>query len=116
MSHVLASVLKTDPNWALLPREGTEAAIVTARSIGLTMMAVSIDPVPTFKPGSPVALFRGPYHVGGEFRRPYDVAPDGQRFLMLKEAASANTPVGQPNTVIVQNWFEELTRLVQTDQ
>ena len=44
--------------------------------------------------------------------RQYDVAPDG-RFLMLKE----DTPTDETATptarlILVQNWFEELTRLV----
>jgi len=39
----------------------------------------------------------------------YDISPDGQRFLMIKrEQAPA-----QIN--IILNWFEELKRLVPTD-
>ncbi len=46
--------------------------------------------------------------------RSYDVAPDGQRFLMIKEGtpAESGTP---PSLILVQNWFEELRRLVPTD-
>jgi hypothetical protein len=41
----------------------------------------------------------------------FDVAPDG-RFLMLK-ANSGNAATGAPKDIIVvQNWFEELKRLV----
>ncbi len=40
----------------------------------------------------------------------YDVAPDGQRFVMIKE--SEEQQVGQINVVL--NWFEELKRLVPT--
>ena len=38
----------------------------------------------------------------------YDVSPDGERFLMIKdvENRSASTQI-----VIVENWFEELNRL-----
>jgi hypothetical protein len=39
--------------------------------------------------------------------RAYDVAPDGQRFLMLKEEQQAAARIH-----VVQNWFEELTRLL----
>ena len=37
----------------------------------------------------------------------YDVSPDGQRFLMIKEVArgSSSTRAGM---VVVLNWFEEL--------
>jgi hypothetical protein len=41
----------------------------------------------------------------------YDVSPDGQRFLMIKE-----TDVGGGQQInLVLNWFEELKRLVPTD-
>jgi len=41
----------------------------------------------------------------------YDVSPDGQRFVMIKqsEEAAALTQI-----VVVQNWFEELKRRVPT--
>ena len=41
----------------------------------------------------------------------YDVAPDGKRFLMLKEADAANAP-RSAQIVVVRNWREELSRLV----
>ncbi len=44
----------------------------------------------------------------------YDIAPDGQRFLMIKPVET--TEEGLANQVVlVQNWFEELKRLVRTD-
>ena len=43
--------------------------------------------------------------------RTYDVAADGRRFLMIKEDASR--PDQRPiQLVVVQNFFEELKRLV----
>jgi Tol biopolymer transport system component len=44
--------------------------------------------------------------------RSYDVSPDGQRFLMIKEGAGGATP--PPSLVVVQHWVEELNRLVPT--
>jgi hypothetical protein len=45
--------------------------------------------------------------------RNYDIAPDGQRFLMLKPAGSDAT--GPPQQiVVVQHFDEELKRLVPT--
>ena len=41
----------------------------------------------------------------------YDVSADGQRFLMVKEPSEAAAPA-QIN--VVQNWHEELKRLVPT--
>jgi hypothetical protein len=46
--------------------------------------------------------------------RPYDITPDGQRFLMVFPADSvAATPDEQIHVVL--NWFEELKRLVPTN-
>ena len=45
---------------------------------GSTMMAVDVEAGPTFRAGTPRALFERPYQIGN-----YDVAPDG-RFLLLK--------------------------------
>ena len=37
----------------------------------------------------------------------YDVSPDGQRFLMLKD--NPGKPMAEPSgVVVVLNWFEEL--------
>jgi len=41
----------------------------------------------------------------------YDVSPDGQRFLMVKEIEQARS-AAQINVVL--NWFEELKRRVPT--
>jgi hypothetical protein len=42
--------------------------------------------------------------------RTFDVAPDGRRFLMIKEGGGDEA--APQNLVVVQNWFEELKRLV----
>jgi hypothetical protein len=44
--------------------------------------------------------------------RQYDVTADGQRFLMIKEAAR-DTGAAE-SIIVVQNWTEELKRLVPT--
>ena len=47
---------------------------------------------------------------------PWDVSPDGQQLLMIKESGAATTDGGdQLEIVLVLNWFEELTRLVPVD-
>ena len=46
--------------------------------------------------------------------RTYDVSPDGQRFLMIKEGGVADEPAPSARLVLVQHWFEELKRLVPT--
>ena len=73
----------------------------------VTLMAAVNDTEPTFTPGIPRPLFDGPYRLGGVNRsKAYDVSPDGQRFLMIKEITTSEP------LVLVQNWVGELTRLV----
>ena len=74
-------------------------------------MAVPIESSSGFRAGTPAKLFAGPYYavLAG---RTYDVSPDGQRFLMIKAAGSPVT--NTPRIIVVENWFEELKRLVPT--
>ena len=76
-------------------------------------MTVPVQTEPSFTPGTPEVLFEGDYvlEVGG---RTYDVSPDGERFLMVKEVEAEETSTA-PHFILVQNWFEELRRLVPTD-
>lgn len=74
------------------------------------MMVASIDEEPSFTWDTPRVLFEGDYVILGNFGRPYDVAPDGQRFLMMKRVDSSPTR----SIHIVLNWHEELERLVPT--
>ena len=46
--------------------------------------------------------------------RTYDVSPDGQRFLMIKAGGGSDQAAAPPSIIVVQNWFEELKRLVPT--
>ena len=41
-----------------------------------------------------------------------DVSPDCQRFLMIKEGAGGTETAPPQSFVVVEHWFEELTRLV----
>ena len=72
-------------------------------------MAVAYDTEPTFSPGIPDTLFVGDYmySIG---RKSYDVGPDG-RFLMMKPVGQTEG-AGPPRINVVQNFFEELNRLV----
>ena len=74
------------------------------------MMAVPVDTEPTFSAGDPEVLFEQQYH---RFRssRTYDVASDG-RFLMIKDGATTGEAAPTAQIIIVENWFEELKRLV----
>jgi Tol biopolymer transport system component len=94
----------TEPLWN---RNGRE--LFYRSSTG--MLAVQIDTRSGFSPGKPAVLFEGEY-ASSEFPATgiaYDVSPDGQRFLMVKELSQSPTAT-QINVVV--NWFEELKRRV----
>ena len=77
----------------------------------VTMMMAENDTEPTFSPGIPRPLFDGRYRVTAYPQpRSFDVSPDGQRFLMIKEA-EASEPSEQSAIIFVQNWIEELKNL-----
>jgi hypothetical protein len=44
----------------------------------------------------------------------YDVSADGQRFLVIKETPGTDEDPPSARIILVQNWFEELKRLVPT--
>jgi hypothetical protein len=84
-------------------------------------MAVPIQTEPSVVVGRPSMLFDGlivNYDVAGDDYT-YDIAPDGQRFLVIQEAAVAGEDddplAGLDQLHVVLNWFEELERLVPTD-
>jgi eukaryotic-like serine/threonine-protein kinase len=76
---------------------------------GDAMMSVSISAGATLNTGRPQRLFERPYERTLALWPNYDVAPDGQRFLMVKTIDAGETPA-QINVVL--NWFEELKRVV----
>ena len=80
---------------------------------GNKMMVVTVDTEPTFRVGKPEELFEGSYTVSAinpGLLQYYDISPDGQRFLMIKEEQTAAAQIN-----VVLNWFEELKRLVPTN-
>ncbi len=47
--------------------------------------------------------------------RQYDVSPDGQRFLMIKDSAAGDPNTTPASMVVVEHWFEELKQRVATN-
>jgi serine/threonine-protein kinase len=101
------------PQWS---RDGTELFYLEVRDPDVAMLAVPVEPGQSFRPGAPTELFAGPYFYGATVSSSdvYDVAADG-RFLMIKEPEAADGGQTQPDIVIVENWFEELKRLVPVE-
>jgi serine/threonine-protein kinase len=75
------------------------------------VLSARITPGPTFAAAAPAVIFKGTY-LSPQTGRTYDVAPDGQRFLMVKAAPRAGDGPPPPQLVVVQNWLDELKRLV----
>jgi Tol biopolymer transport system component len=75
------------------------------------IMAVDIRVHPELAADVPRLLFEWPIGLG--YSRDYDVARDGQRFVVLSETDSRQE--SRPRIHLVLNWFEELERLVPND-
>ena len=76
----------------------------------LTSVSFRIDPSLDFD--NPELILEESYFVS--VGRTYDVSPDGERFLMIKEGGAGDgTPPAE--FILVQNWLEELKRLVPTN-
>ena len=79
------------------------------------MMAVRIETDPTFISSAPEVLFRGIAYrwAYAGILRPFDIAPDGQRFLMIRESDRADGVL--PSRInVVLNWHQELLERVPT--
>ena len=79
-------------------------------------MVVAVETKPTLSLGTPKSLFKSIY-AGATFGSgtPWDIHPDGKRFLMMKPPApigAAPTLTAQRKINIVLNWFEELKQRV----
>jgi hypothetical protein len=66
---------------------------------------------PTFTVGSPARVFNTK-NVEPNPARHYDVSPDGQRFLMIKNSADGDPNATPASMIVVEHWFEELQRRV----
>ena len=97
----------TRPLWA---PDGRELFYLAYRG---ELMKVRVQTERSFEHGNAELLLPGNYYVSPTTpNRTYDISPDGERFLMVKEAP------GQTSTaevILVQNWFQELERLVPTE-
>jgi eukaryotic-like serine/threonine-protein kinase len=76
-------------------------------------VVVRVNITPSFSVGNPVpAVVRGLPTIDLGVSRPYDVTPDGKRFLTVAPASGSRSRiVGTPEIEIVVNWFEQLRRL-----
>jgi serine/threonine-protein kinase len=76
------------------------------------LMGVLIEPGPSWRSSTSTRILQGQLAYSG-FGRAYDIAPDGRRFLMVREGGG--NKAAPQNLVVVQNWLVELKRLVPTN-
>jgi eukaryotic-like serine/threonine-protein kinase len=96
----------TEPVWTRGGREliyRDDAQRLTAVPVETTGLA--------FRTGTPSTLVVSADRVSDAWRA-YDVSPDGKRFLVMKKLPDSPRATVPPGFVVVQNWFEELKRLV----
>jgi serine/threonine-protein kinase len=94
------------PLWS---RDGRE--LFFSATDGRQMFAVPVQSGTTLVAGRPQVLFEFAMLVNGAGNRPYDIAPDG-RFVMIRSGQAEAGGGTASNLIVVQNWFEELKRLV----
>ena len=82
------------------------------------VISASVETDQVFTVESPKILFQGTYlaanYTPGSLElTPWDISPDGKRFLMMKEPGTGESTRGGPRRInIIVNWFEELKERV----
>ena len=71
------------------------------------MLRVNVEYAPTFSAGRPQVLFSGNYDAAAIGHQHYDVAHEGEKFLMIKHGET----IGPREVRVVINWAEELGAL-----
>ena len=77
------------------------------------MFAVAVQSGTTLVAGRPRVLFEFAMLAQAGGNRPYDIAPDG-RFLIIRSGQAEGSGDTAASLIVVQNWTEELKRLVPT--
>ena len=83
-----------------------------------TLMGVPVETDPSLSLGNAEVVVEGAYFTRGAGRT-YDISPDGQRFLMIREGGASGSNAEDPfagltQIHVVQNWSEELKERVPT--
>ncbi len=98
----------TRPIWT---RSGQELIYVSPTG---ALMGVRVARGPSWTATTPTLVVKEGYFTNlNWWGRSYDISPDGQRFLMIKEGGADGT-VAPTSIIVVQHWVEELKRLVPT--
>jgi serine/threonine-protein kinase len=102
--HRVSTEGAREPIWS---RDGRELYYRSGDRMMVAVVATGTE----LSVGIPRALFEGRYVMGWGGGQMYDVSPEGERFLMVREP-----PEAAPTEIrVVLNWVEELKRLVPTE-
>jgi serine/threonine-protein kinase len=97
----------TRPLWA---RNGRELFYAAANRLMVVPVQTGGQ---TFRAGNPAKVFDYPLVIPGLPGRSFDISPDGQRFLVIKDATNDQSSTATPaSMVVVLNWLEELKQRV----
>ena len=92
-----------------LIRAGARAARSSTSASENSVMMVAVDITgDALRAGTPEQVFEGPFlqaNIGGNTYADYDVAPDGQRFAMLRGEGGQ---IVADHMIVVFHWFDEL--------
>ena len=80
---------------------------------GQQMFTVAVQSGTTFLPGRQRIFFEDSMLAQATGFRPYDIAFDG-RFVVIRRSQAKEVGSPESNLTLMQNWFEELKRLVPT--
>ena len=98
----------TRPIWA---RSGQELIYVSQTG---ALMGVGVARGQSWAATTPIQVVKeGYFTIPSWWGLSYDISPDGQRFLMIKEAGADGT-AAPASIIVVQHWVDELKRLVPT--
>jgi serine/threonine-protein kinase len=92
----------SEPVWAHSGRE------LFYKNAADEMMVSEVRTGPTFVVGQHSVLFSASDYYSYSFHPQYDVAPDGERFVMIRFRAVGDAG----NLVVVENWLDELVERV----
>ncbi len=101
----------TQPLWA---RSGQELFYVSPTG---ALMRVGVARGASWAATQPTLVVKEGYFTNVRNIAPprvYDIAPDGQRFLLIKEGEGSDQNAAPASLIVVQHWTEELKRLVPT--
>jgi hypothetical protein len=101
--HPVSNTGGSEPLWS---RDGKQLFYRLRGQVWVVDVMAAED----FQAGRPRMLFDQSGYCRAEAIRGYDISKEGDRFLMVKMWEAMPTPVTQ--MILVQNWFEELKRLV----